>query len=78
MTLTEAFVKTAFLKLSDDTRAKVISLLMTGEVEICDNCGFTVNRLEICGVCESAWADEQAAKEEELSWGRLEMAGGRW
>jgi len=78
MTLTEAFVKTVALKMNDDTRAKVISLLMTGEVEICDNCGFTVARLEVCEVCQNEWADEQAEAEEQLNWGRLEMAGGHY
>ena len=78
MTLTEAFVKTAAFYPNDDSRAQVICALVAGTSDLCDNCGFIKAKGTVCEVCENAWADEQAAKEEELSWGRLEMAGGRW
>ena len=53
-------------------------MLLAGEVEICDNCGFTQTPGEMCGICENEWADQMAAQEEELSWGRADMMAGRF
>ena len=41
MNITEAIVKTAFIT-SSDLRANIITLLVSGELDICDNCGFTM------------------------------------
>ena len=72
MNITEAFVKTAFIQ-SSDLRAKTITLLVSGELDICDNCGFTMTPNTVCEVCENEWADQMAAREDELNWGRASM-----
>ena len=77
MNITEAIVKTAFIT-SSDLRAKTIVLLVSGELDICDNCGFTMTPATMCGVCENEWADQMAAKEEEMSFGRHDMMAGRY
>ena len=78
MTLIEATLAANDFYTSPANRAYVISALMSGKSDLCDDCGFIKDAGTICEICEGAWADEQAAKEEELNWGRLEMAGGRW
>ena len=77
MNITEAFVKTAFIT-SSDLRAKTIALLVSGELEICDNCGFCQTPGTMCEVCENEWADQMAAREEEMSFGRHDMIAGRY
>ena len=78
MTLIEAIATAAAFYTTPAIRAQVVASLMTGKSDLCDDCGFIKDKGTICEICENAWADEQAAKEEELNWGRLEMAGGRW
>ncbi len=77
MNITEAFVKTAFIT-NSDLRAKTITLLVSGELEICDNCGFTQTPGTMCEVCENEWADQMAAQEDELNWGRHDMMAGKF
>ena len=77
MNITEAFVKTAFIE-SSVTRANIITLLVSGEMDICDNCGFTMTPGAICEVCENEAADQMAEKEEEMSWGRADMMAGKF
>lgn len=72
MNITEAIVKTAFIT-SSNLRAKTIILLVSGELDICDNCGFTMTPATMCEVCENEWADQMAAKEEEMSFGRHDV-----
>ncbi len=78
MTINEAIAKTEFLYTDTDIRAKVIVMLLAGEVEICDNCGFVQTPGTMCGICENEWADQMAAQEEELSWGRQDMLAGKF
>jgi len=78
MNINEAIAKTEFLYTDADTRAKVIVMLLAGDVEICDNCGFTQKPGEMCGICENEWADQMAAQEEEMSWGRADMMAGKF
>ena len=59
MNITEAFLKTAFLK-NSDLHAKIIALLVSGELDICDNCGLTMTPATMCEVCENEWADQMA------------------
>ena len=75
MNITEAFVKTAFIT-NSELRARTIALLVSGELDICDNCGFTMMPATMCEVCENEWADQMAAKEEEHSFARHDMMAG--
>ena len=77
MNIQEAILKTAFIQ-DSVTRAGIISLLVTGELEICDSCGFTMKPATMCEVCENEWADEMAAQEEEMNWGRHDMMAGKF
>jgi len=77
MNITEAFVKTAFIQ-SSELRANIITELVSGKMEICDNCGFTMTPGTMCEVCEHEWADQMAAREEEMSWGRADMLAGKF
>ena len=77
MNITEAFVRTAFIT-NSDLRAKTITLLVSGELEICDNCGFCMTPGTMCEVCENEWADQMAEREDELAWDRQDMRAGRF
>lgn len=78
MNINEAIAKTEFLYTDPSIRAKVIVMLLAGDVEICDNCGFTQTPGTVCEICENEWADQMAAQEEELSWGRADMMAGKF
>ena len=77
MNITEAFVKTAFIQ-SSALRANTITALVAGDLEICDNCGFTMMPNTVCEVCENEWTDQMAAHEEEMNFGRHDMMAGRY
>ena len=77
MNITEAFVKTAFIT-NSALRANTITALVAGDLEICDNCGFCMTPGTMCEVCENEWADQMAAREEELNFGRHDMMAGRY
>jgi hypothetical protein len=77
MNIQEAFVKSSFIT-NSDLRANMIVMLVTGEMDVCDNCGFTMKPSTVCEICENEWADQMAAKEEELSFGRHDMMSPRF
>ncbi len=77
MNIQEAFVKSAFVT-NSALRANLITMLVSGELEICDNCSFSMKPGTMCEVCENEWADQMADREEELSFGRHDMMAGRY
>ena len=77
MNIQEAIIKSAIY--TDDTlRARIIASLVTGMMDICDNCGFTMTPGTMCEICENEWADQEFAKQEELNWGRHDMLAGKF
>ncbi len=72
MTMLEAITAAAELYPTPAIRAHVISALVAGTSDLCDNCGFIKDKHSVCEVCENVWADEQAEREEEKSLWRAE------
>ena len=77
MNITQAILKTAFIT-NSDLRAKIftlkiILLLVSGELDICDKYGLTMTAATMCEVCENEWADQMVEKEEQMSFGRYDV-----
>ncbi len=78
MTLIEAVTAAVALYPTPAVRAQVVTSLILGTSDLCDACGFIKIKGTVCEVCENAWADEQAAIEEEKSFWLAEAGAFRF